>query len=588
MRKLVLIAIIVAAMAPLAFGQTAVKVLFDAKHAQTAGNADWVLDEDSCGTAQRIPSPAQGGISAATAETYWNGAFSAFGVALVKLGPYQLESLPPTAALSYNNASNPQDLTNYKVLILPEPNVPLTGPEKTAILQFVQNGGGLFMIGDHAGADRNGDGWDAAEVLNDLGEAAFGIHFQVSGEANSWFDDHPDDNYTTDTSSPIVFTGPAGAATVNRGLGFYGTTSMTLNPTINPSVKGHVWMNSGTPGTLTQVTFATATYGMGHVAAIGDSSPAEDATNSCGHSTNAGWTATMYDNALIHLNAVAWLGNASAGPTPTPTPTVTPTPTAPVGVLPLVNGVAVTGLSGATGSWSYYSITVPAGQTSLQIQISGGTGDCDLYVRRNATPTATTYDWRPYLGGNNETVSVTNPTAATYFIGLNGYSAFTGVTLKATFTGAGPTPTPTPSITPTPTPTPSPTPTPTPTTPPGSTMNETEPNNTRSTGNTVAVSGTTIIGKIGTSSDSDYFMLSVPAGHTFTANLTLPAGKDYDLRLYNRSSGAILARAEHRSGTTEAVSWTNTGSTALPVSIRVFGYTGSYSATATYSLLVNW
>jgi len=34
-----------------------VSILFDAAHAQTAGNADWTLDEDSCGTAQRYPTP---------------------------------------------------------------------------------------------------------------------------------------------------------------------------------------------------------------------------------------------------------------------------------------------------------------------------------------------------------------------------------------------------------------------------------------------------------------------------------------------------------------------------------------------------
>ena len=43
-------------------------ILFDAKHAQTAGNADWTLDEDSCGTAQRYPTPDQAGITSSTAE----------------------------------------------------------------------------------------------------------------------------------------------------------------------------------------------------------------------------------------------------------------------------------------------------------------------------------------------------------------------------------------------------------------------------------------------------------------------------------------------------------------------------------------
>jgi Zn-dependent metalloprotease len=105
------------------------------------------------------------------------------------------------------------------------------------------------------------------------------------------------------------------------------------------------------------------------------------------------------------------------------------------GVTTLSNGVAVTGLSGATGSWSYYKITVPASQTSLVIQISGGTGDCDLYVKRGAQPTSTVYDYRPYLSGNAETVTVTNPVAGDWYVGLNAYAAFSGVTLKATYSG---------------------------------------------------------------------------------------------------------------------------------------------------------
>lgn len=35
-------------------------------------------------------------------------------------------------------------------------------------MTFVKNGGGLFMISDHTGADRNNDGEDAVEILNDL------------------------------------------------------------------------------------------------------------------------------------------------------------------------------------------------------------------------------------------------------------------------------------------------------------------------------------------------------------------------------------------------------------------------------------
>ncbi|MEN6427183.1 MAG: pre-peptidase C-terminal domain-containing protein [Phycisphaerales bacterium] len=102
-------------------------------------------------------------------------------------------------------------------------------------------------------------------------------------------------------------------------------------------------------------------------------------------------------------------------------------------VTELQNGVAVAGIAGTSGSEKFYKIVVPASQESLKIEMSGGTGDADLYVRRGSKPTLTSWDYRPYLIGNNETVEVTNPAAATWYIMLRGYNAYTGVTLKATY-----------------------------------------------------------------------------------------------------------------------------------------------------------
>src|SRR4030042_7173846 len=75
----------------------------------------------------------------------------------------------------------------------------------------------------------------------------------------------------------------------------------------------------------------------------------------------------------------------------------------------LTDGVPLTGLSGAAASQTFYQIDLPAGQGELEIRISGGTGDCDLYVRRGGLPSFTQYDYRPYLFGNNETVTVESP-----------------------------------------------------------------------------------------------------------------------------------------------------------------------------------
>ncbi len=104
-------------------------------------------------------------------------------------------------------------------------------------------------------------------------------------------------------------------------------------------------------------------------------------------------------------------------------------------VIPLSNGVAVNGISGSTGTQKYYKIEVPSGQAKLEIQMSGGTGDADLYVRRGSLPTTTDYDYRPYLTGNNESVMVNNPTSGTWYIMVRGRAAFSGVTLLASYGG---------------------------------------------------------------------------------------------------------------------------------------------------------
>ncbi|MFL5345332.1 MAG: M4 family metallopeptidase [Hyalangium sp.] len=104
----------------------------------------------------------------------------------------------------------------------------------------------------------------------------------------------------------------------------------------------------------------------------------------------------------------------------------------------LSNGVAVTGLSGSTGAKKYYRLAVPAGQGSLTFTISGGTGDADMYVKFGASPTTSTYDCRPFVGGNSETCSFTNPTAGDWYVMLNAYSTYSGVTLTGTYgTGGG-------------------------------------------------------------------------------------------------------------------------------------------------------
>jgi len=95
----------------------------------------------------------------------------------------------------------------------------------------------------------------------------------------------------------------------------------------------------------------------------------------------------------------------------------------------LTNGVGVS-VSGASGSSQYWTMNVPAGKSTLSFTTTGGTGDLDLYVQFGSAPTTTTYQCRPYLSGNNETCTFSNPAAGTWHVMLRGYSAYSGATLK--------------------------------------------------------------------------------------------------------------------------------------------------------------
>ncbi|MEM9323755.1 MAG: S8 family peptidase [Pseudomonadota bacterium] len=105
----------------------------------------------------------------------------------------------------------------------------------------------------------------------------------------------------------------------------------------------------------------------------------------------------------------------------------------PGGDTELENGVAETGLAGSTGAELRFTLEVPAGASNLSFQISGGSGDADLYVRFGSPPTTSSYDCRPWLNGNNETCDISNVQEGTYHVMVRAYSTFSGVSLTASF-----------------------------------------------------------------------------------------------------------------------------------------------------------
>ena len=104
----------------------------------------------------------------------------------------------------------------------------------------------------------------------------------------------------------------------------------------------------------------------------------------------------------------------------------------------LTNGVTVSNISAGTGAWTCsYTLSVPAGASNLTFDLSGGTGDGDMYVRFGSEPTSSTYDCRPYKSGNTENCTIAAPSAGTYHVKIYGYTAASGMSLKGAYTTSG-------------------------------------------------------------------------------------------------------------------------------------------------------
>jgi len=125
------------------------------------------------------------------------------------------------------------------------------------------------------------------------------------------------------------------------------------------------------------------------------------------------------------------------------------------------------------------------------------------------------------------------------------------------------------------------------TTPPPGT-NEVEPNNSTGTSQLVSTDNTTINGTLSSSTDTDYYRMTLAAGGTLVATLTPNASSDYDLFVYN-SNGTLICSSERATGLVDTCSVRNTGTSAFTRYIRVVYWSGGTGATnGKYTLNLNW
>ena len=87
-------------------------------------------------------------------------------------------------------------------------------------------------------------------------------------------------------------------------------------------------------------------------------------------------------------------------------------------------------LSAAKNVQLNFNYARPSGATAMKFTLAGPNGDADLYVRRGSAPTTAQYDCRSAGATSNEGCTITNAASGTYYVMINAYTAYNGLTLQ--------------------------------------------------------------------------------------------------------------------------------------------------------------
>ncbi|RCK81011.1 MAG: hypothetical protein OZSIB_2388 [Candidatus Ozemobacter sibiricus] len=224
-------------------------VLFDEGHAQTAGNADWVINGGYSDFADVFK--AQGCEVRAVKRLHWDA------------------------------------IKDADILVLPEPNSVYSPEEETAIVEFVMNGGGLYAIADHDRSDRNGDGIDSVGVLNRF-LPRLGLEI--------------DKRYFTE--APVA--GKYHDTPFTTGVKAVGTWGGTTVRCLASTAMAHITVSTKNGGGAFIASNIVGTRG-GRVIAMGDSSPYDDGTGNPSDKLHDGFNNPGYSHARLAQNTVKWL-----------------------------------------------------------------------------------------------------------------------------------------------------------------------------------------------------------------------------------------------------------------------------------------
>ncbi|HFB64320.1 MAG TPA: peptidase S8 [Aeromonadales bacterium] len=415
------------------------------------------------------------------------------GVEYVEIDPKRFlmaESTPYGIGMVQANQVSDSLVSNRKVCIMDTgyslghedlPSATVTGFSKPATGDWFNdgNGHGTHVSGTIAAIGGNGVGVvgvnpgdhlfiHMVKVFDDTGTWAFGsdlvdgvnecvaqganvISMSLGGGASSATEQAAFDNAYANGVLSIAAAGNAG----NSSLSYPASYSSIMSVAAVDSAKNvasfsqfNSQVEIAAPGVNVESTWKGNTYNTisgtsmatPHVAGVAalvwsyhtncSAQNIRDALNATAEDRGAAGRDNFYGFGIVQAAAAkAYLDNGcDGGGTPPPPP--------PPGNNVLTNGVAVTGIAGATGSETNYTMDVPAGATALSFDMSGGTGDADMYVKFGSAPTTSSYDCRPYVAGNSESCPISSAQTGTYYVMIRGYSAYSGVSLVGSFTEA--------------------------------------------------------------------------------------------------------------------------------------------------------
>ncbi|PKM14698.1 MAG: ribonuclease [Gammaproteobacteria bacterium HGW-Gammaproteobacteria-2] len=276
-----------------------------------------------------------------------------------------------------------------------------------------------------------------------------------SASADVFINEFHYDNNGTDSNEKIEVIAPAGTSLSGWKVVLYNGSNGAQYATLNLSgttanqcgghgtavvTVGSTGMQNGAPdglalvdasGAVVQLLSYEGTFTASDGPAAGirsiDIGKSETSTTTVGYSLQLSGSGSKASDFTWQTPRTSSFGACNAGQT-----LIAPV----TGPAALSNGVAVTGLAASTNNALSFTLAVPSGASNLSFVINGGTGDADVYVRFGSTPTLSTYDCRPFLSGNSETCSFTAPQAGTWYVMVNAFTSFSGVSLTGSYTAA--------------------------------------------------------------------------------------------------------------------------------------------------------